>query len=640
MAKFFSPDWLNELKSRCDVVDIIGRYVPLKKNGREMSGCCPFHHEKTPSFFVYPDSQSYHCFGCKESGDVIKFVSKYENVGFVDAVERLANIANLPMPQLKDVDQDQIARKKRERDTILSALREAGLYYHKNLYSNHLQAQLAVKYIQKRQISPELVRKFGLGCSLDFNGLLYYLRGKGYSDDILKKAGLESVSERGTSFDAFAKRLTFPIIDKDGNVIGFSARMLENKEGAKYKNTSASYIFNKSEVIFGINLIKKERDEARKNNRDFGGLPNIIIVEGQIDVISMHQFGFGNTVACLGTAITPIHARKLRQFTDDIVLLLDGDGAGQKATLRSIDVLRSGGLNVKVGSIPEGKDPDEFLKAYGAERMREIVDNAIDGIEYKIKSVANNFDLTNRMQKTKFVHEALVVIKALENKAEQDIYLELVKKFSGTPIDILREDLSNLPDTELPFWEREREITPDEQAGEVVEKQKETKKDGFDLADLYIIASLLYNKNYCQRFDETLSELYFTDSGLNEAFEYITNTISAGNRPSISGLYSYIDVDQSTQLLKDAVNYEFLPDPLPEITFESYLLKNKQRKIKLASEKEQAICTQATDTEVRDAALREIIEYTKELNKLRAESESLSQKYVTNINLMNKNSRR
>ncbi len=640
MAKLFHPDWLNELKSRCDIVDVVGRYVPLKKNGREMAGCCPFHHEKTPSFFVYPSSQSYHCFGCKESGDVIKFVSKYENVSFLEAVERLANIANLPLPALKDVDQEQIARKKKERDTILSALREAGIYYHKNLYTTHPQAQIAVKYIQKRQISPEFVRKFGLGCSLDFNGLLNHLHSKGFSDEILKKAGLESVGERGTAYDSFAKRLTFPIIDKGGNVIGFSARMLENREGAKYKNTSASYIFNKSEVIFGINLIKKEREEARKNNKDFSGLQNIIIVEGQIDVISMHQYGFGNTVACLGTAITPMHARKLRQFTDDIVLLLDGDGAGQKATLRSIDVLRNGGLNVKVGSIPDGKDPDEFLKEFGAEKMHEIVDSAIDGIEFKIKAVAKNYDLTNRMQKTKFVHEALIVIKALDNKSEQDIYLELIKKYSGTPLDILREDLSKLPDSELPFWERERETAPDEQAGEIAEKQKPTKKDGFDLADLYIIASLLYNKNYCLPFDTNLQELYFTDSGLNEAFGYILDTIKSGNRPSISGLYSFMDVDKSTPLLLDAVNFEFLPDPLPEITYESYLVKNQYRKIRLESEKEQAFCSQTTDKEARNESLRKVIELTKKQNELKAQMEALSQKYVTNINLMNKNSRR
>jgi len=639
MAQFFTPDWLDELKSRCDIVDIVGRYVPLKKNGREMSGCCPFHHEKTPSFFVYPGSQSYHCFGCKESGDVIKFIRKYENVSFVEAVERVANLVNMPMPELKDVDQDQIARKKRERDAIYGALREAGIFYHKNLYTSHPQAKIALQYIEKRKISPEFVRKFGLGCSTDFNSLLTHLRKLGYSDEILKKAGLESISEKGTTYDSFARRLTFPIIDKDGNVIGFSARMLENKEGAKYKNTSASYIFNKSEVIFGINLIKKERDNARKNNHDFGGLPNIIIVEGQIDVITMHQYGFNNTVACLGTAITPIHARRLKQFTDDIVLLLDGDGAGKKATLRSIDVLRRGGLNVKVGSIPDGMDPDECLKANGAEFMRGIVDSAIDGIEYKIQTVANNFDLGNRMQRTKFVHEALVVIKALENKSEQDIYLELIKNYSATPIDILREDLNKLPDTELPFWERERDSVGDEQAGET-DKVVSVKKDGFDLADLYIIASLLYNKDYCQRFDGELGDLVFLDKGLKEAFGYIQDTISAGNRPSISGLYSFMEVDKSTPLLREAVNYEFLPDPFPEITFESYLIKNKQRKIRLESEREQLVCSQTDDINIRNDALRRVIELTKIQNELKTEAENLSQKYIKNINLINKNSRK
>lgn len=641
MAKFFNPDWLNELKSRCDVVDIIGRYVPLKKNGREMSGCCPFHHEKTPSFFVYPESQSYHCFGCKESGDVIKFVRKYENVGFFDAVERLANIANMPLPEFGDVDQDAIAQKKRERDAILAALREAGLFYHKNLYTTHPQAQVAVQYIQKRQISPELVRKFGLGCSLDFSGLLDHLHKKGFDDQILQKAGLAAVSAKGTQYDFFAKRLTFPIIDKDGCVIGFSARMLENREGAKYKNTPASYVFNKSEVIFGINLIKKERDLARQNEHDFGGLKNIVIVEGQIDVISMHQFGFCNTVACLGTAITPIHARKLRQFTDDVILLLDGDGAGKKATLRSIDVLRGGGLNVKVGSIPSSFDPDEFLKKFGAPEMQKILGSAIDGIEFKIKCVADNFDLGNRMQKTKFVHDALVVIKALENKSEQDIYLELIKKYSGTPIDILREDLSKLPARELPFWEREREPASDEQAEERVETRAPAQKDGYDLADIYIIASLLYNKPYCLSFDTAIGELFFLDSGLAEAFGYIESQIENGSRPSISGLYSFMDVDQSSALLREAVNYEFLPDPLPELTFESYLLKNRQRKIKLESEKQQAICAQATDPDARNDAMRRVIELTKELENLKARTEALSQKYVTNINLMSqKKSRR
>lgn len=633
MAKLFSPEWLDELKARCDIADVVGRYVPLKKNGRELAGCCPFHHEKTPSFFVYPESQSYHCFGCKESGDAIKFISKYENVGFVEAVQRLANLANMPLPELKDVDQNKIAQKKKERDVILAALREAGLYYHKNLYTSHPQAQVAVRYIKKRQISPEFVRKFGLGCSVDYESMLKFMRGKGYKDDILRKAGLLSEAN-GRIFDAFGKRLTFPIIDKDGAVIGFSARLLEDKELAKYKNTAASYIFNKSEVIFGINLLKKERDLARQNNREYDGLKEIIIVEGQIDVISMHQFGFNNAVACLGTAITPMHARKLKQFSENIILLLDGDGAGKKATLRSIDVLRSGALNVRVATLPDGKDPDEVLKAYGADKMREIVAAAIDGIEYKIKAVADNFNLNDRMQKAKFVHEALVVINAIENKSEQDIYLELIKKYSGTPLDVLREDLANLPATEVPFWEREVDFA------EPKPEQKEVKKNGFDRADIYIIASLLYNKDYCARFDAEIADLMFLDAGLNEALGYILDTIKQGNRPSIGGLYSFMEVDNSTPLLKEAVNYEFLPDPMPEITFESYLLKNKQRKVQLEREKEQALCTAATDIEVRNGALRKVMELNKALGDIRSQLDALSQKYTTNMNLMNKKSRR
>ena len=636
LAKLFSPEWLDELKNRCDIVDVISRYVPLKKNGREFSGCCPFHHEKTPSFFVYPDTQSYHCFGCKESGDVIKFVSKYENLGFIDSVERLANIANMPLPELKDVDQNEITRKKKERDLILSALKEAGLYYYKNLYSNHPQAKLANAYIQKRGIPPEFVRKFGLGCSLDFESSIRYLNSKGYSNEILKKAGLLSETS-GRIFDSFGKRLTFPIINKEGEVIGFSARLLEDKDLAKYKNTSASPVFNKSEVVFAINLLKKERDIARKENRDFNGFENIIIVEGQIDVITMHRFGFTNTVACLGTAITPMHTRKLKQFTENIILLLDGDGAGRKATLRSIDVLRAGALNVKVASLPNGQDPDEFLKANGSDAMREILNSAIDGIEYKIKVLLENYDLNDLTQKAKFIHEALIVIKALDEQSEQDVYLQLVHKYTSTPIDVLRIDLASLPDTEVPFWEREEQQTATD--AQTAETKPEVKKDAYAVADLFIIASLLYNKDYTQKFDEQIKDLQFGDAGLNDAFYYIQNTISNGARPSISGLFSYMEVDNSTPLLKEAVNYEFLPDAFPEITFESYLLKNKERKIRQESEQAQLLCSSATDTETRDNAMRKYINLTKQLNEIKRQIDSLNARYTTNLNLKNKKNR-
>ena len=631
MSRIFNPDWLNELKSRCDIVDVVSRYVPLKRAGREFCGCCPFHHEKTGSFFVYPDTQSYHCFGCKASGDVIKFVQMYDNLSFLDSVEKLSNMVNLPMPQLQGVNKDEIAKKKQERDQILGALKEAAIFYHKNLYSKNEYAQVALQYINKRQIKPEFVSKFGLGVSLDYYSLITYLQSKGYSREILQKAGLLSQVD-GRSYDAFGKRLIFPIINKDGQVLGFSARLLENKDMAKYKNTTATPVFNKSEIIFAINLLEKHRKEVRDAGQNFTGFENIIIVEGQIDVISMHQYGFNNAVACLGTALTPMHSRRLKQFTENIILLLDGDGAGQKATLRSIDVLRDTSLNVKVASLPNGQDPDEFLKANGSEAMKEILNQAIDGIEYKIKVLAERYDLSDLNQKSKFVREALVVIKGLETQSLQDIYLESVHKYCGTPIDIMRIDLKNIPDNAKPLWEREEQ--PEEQPQNV----EEVAKDGYTPADVYILASILYNKEYALNIEE-IRGLIFVDEGLKEAYEYIISSLDKSIRPNIGGLYSYMEVDKSTPALKQVANYEFLKEEYPEIIYKTYILKNKERVLKLQNDKMQALCVSTQDKEERNRAMQECMNIAKKLSQIREDIETLNTEYAYKQNFMNKRKR-
>ncbi|MBQ7977555.1 MAG: DNA primase [Clostridia bacterium] len=617
MAKLLPPEWLDELKSRSDIVDVISRYVPLKRNGREFVGCCPFHHEKTPSFFVYPDSQSYHCFGCKESGDTIKFLSKYENLGFIETVERLANSANMPMPEMGDTNAQEIARKKQERTLILSALKDAARYYFSNLNSTHPQALKARQYIEKRKLTRESVVRFGIGCSLDFDSLLVYLKGKGYTLDILKKAGL--VGENGGRiFDAYGKRLTFPLISKDGDVVGFSARLLEDKELAKYKNTINTPVFNKSEMVFAINLLKKLRDNQRASGAEYDGLNNLIIVEGQIDVITMHEFGFTNTVACLGTALTPMHARKLKQFSENIVLLLDGDGAGRKAALRSIDVLRNSALNVRVATLPDGYDPDEYLRKFGAEEMRKLIDNATEGIEYKIDVLAKTYDLNEPSTRAKFVHESLVVLKRLDNQSEQDVYLPIVHKYSETPIDILRMDLANIDEQEKSYFERE----DDEDTTQNIEPEKEVKKDNYTLADLFILASILYNKEYARDVDT--AGLVFTDMGLNQSYEYIMKTRDNGGTPSLGGLYSYMEVDSSTPLLRELVKYEFLPDDFPDLTLRSYVLKNRERSLKMKRDNAQTACKNATDSETRNQYLREAFEINKELELLKKDMEKLN----------------
>lgn len=634
MPIIFTPEWLDELKSRCDIVDTVSRYVPLKRNGREFAGCCPFHHEKTPSFFVYPASQSYHCFGCKESGDIIKFISKYENLGFVEAVERLAGMVSMPLPEFEGSNAQEIARKKEERASILSALRDAARYYFSNLNTTHPQALLARKYLDKRQISKESIVRFGIGCSLDFDSLVRYLRGKGYSVEILKKAGLVGESN-GRIFDAYGKRLMFPLISKDGDVIGFSGRLLEDKELAKYKNTAATPVFNKSEVVFAINLLKKLRDSQRESGNEYDGLDRLIIVEGQIDVITMHQYGFKNSVACLGTALTPMHARKLKQFSENIVLLLDGDGAGRKAALRSIDVLRNSALNVSVAALPDGYDPDEFLKAFGADEMRKLLDAATDGIEYKINVLAKNYDLNEPSARAKFVHESLVVLKALDNQSEQDIYLPIVHKFSTTPVDILRMDLAKIDDKAKPYYEREdeKEKPPIEVSAAPI------KKDGYALADLFILASILYDKDYARDVDT--SGLVFTDEGLAEGYDYITQTRQNGGVPNISGLYSFMEIDSSTPLLREMVKYEFLPDPFPDLTLRSYVLKNRERALKIQLKEAQTACATATDKEERDVQMKTVIELTKKLDNLKQEMEKIQTEYAgRNVTLNKQKSKR
>ncbi len=627
MARLFAPEWLDELKARCDIVDVISRYVPLKRNGREYSGCCPFHHEKTPSFFVYPETMSYHCFGCKESGDLISFISKYENLGFVETVERLANMANMPLPELKDSDAEAISKKKEERKQILAALKDAARYYFNNLRTSHPQALLARKYIDKRKIDSASLVRFGLGCSIDYDSSVKYLQSKGYSLDILKKAGLASESN-GKIFDAFARRLMFPLINKDGEVIGFSARLLEDKELAKYKNTSATPVFNKSEVIFAINLLQKMRNERRDNNADYNGLENIIIVEGQIDVITMHKFGFTNTVACLGTALTPMHARKLKQFSENIILLLDGDGAGRKAALRSIDVLRTQALNVRVARLPDGYDPDEFLHKFGAEELQKLLDNATDGIEYKISVLAEQHDLNEPSSRARFVHESLVVLKGLEQASECDIYLPLVHKFSGTPVDVLRLDLDKIEEKEKPFYERDDEP-------EIEAKPKENvKKDGFALADLYILSSVLYNKDYAK--DSDISGLVFTDEGLAQAYDYVISAQAEGNTPNMSGLYSYMEVDKSTPLLKELVAYEFLPEPFPELTFKSCVLKNRQRALSAQKIDLQNACARESDKDARNEKMKLVLELTKQLEDIKREIEKIDVEYAGKRNLYRK----
>lgn len=587
----FSTEWKEELKSRNDIVSTISRYIKLDRKGGNYWGNCPFHHETKPSFCVNEVNQFFKCFGCGESGDVITFVQKFEGVDFLEAVEILAKNAGMELPKFEN--NQELKKQREEKEQIFHALRAAAMFYHKTLMSS--KGKICLDYLEKRGVSQKSITNFGMGYSPDFETIEKVLTKQGFSQDTLRKAGIIDKSENGKTYDAFHERLTFPLINIYGDVVGFSARLIEDKPIAKYKNTAQTIVFDKSHVIFGINFIKKLRDELRAK------VPKVILVEGQLDVVAMHQAGFNNTVACLGTAITPFHAAELKKLTDNIILLLDGDSAGQKATMRSIDILKPSGLSIKVATLPENLDPDEFLKKYSKEDMKKLLDSGIEATDFQLQTIAKNFDLTSKEQKSNYIKSALALIKTLDLDAEKSIYLESVRKLTNIPVDVLRQDLNKINS------EKPKEI--DEKRNEFLKENFE--QDAFIIADKFVLASLLYKKPWAKIEDTT--DLVFMLQDANILLNYLKE--ATPEKPAIvSGVFDRIDVDNSP-FIQSVINCSF-NDQTGEKVWKDCLLKNKQRQIFLEKDKLEQNLKNA-DIDERKIIAKKLFELDLKLAKLK-----------------------
>ena len=346
--------FLRALKQKSDIVEVIRSYVPLDRKGGNYWACCPFHHEKTPSFAVNEGEQFYHCFGCQESGDVIKFVQEIESTDFMGAVRILAARAKMTVPE-SNFDTEEAAKKKKKRDAMAQILRDTARFYLNNLYSGDERADKYLQYIHDRGLAPTTVKKFGLGASLDYNSLPQYLAAKGYYKEDAVDCGVLAVSEKNNRvYDALGERLIFPIINAFDEVIGFGGRKLEKTKFGKYKNTKETMLFDKSKTLYNINLLKKlKREQAVKE---------VIFVEGYMDAISLYQAGFRNVVATMGTSLTKEQARLAKRYTDNVLISYDGDFAGQNADLRGLEILKEAGLNVRVVPMPDGLDPDDVAR--------------------------------------------------------------------------------------------------------------------------------------------------------------------------------------------------------------------------------------------------------------------------------------
>ena len=538
----FSPEWLEKLKTNNDIVSTVSKYITLQRKGKTWWACCPFHYEKTPSFAVNEYEQFFHCFGCGASGDVIGFVKKYENIDFYDAVKILAENAKMELPTYSN--DEQIIEKKKKIDKIYKLLRDTANYYYLNL--KRPEGKIALDYLAGRKVNNDIIQNFGLGYSLGWQEVIDYLKNKGYTIQEMIDAGVVEKNSEGRLYDCYAKRLIFPLINTYGNVIGFSARILEKADFAKYKNTAQTLVFDKGKCLYGINFVKKFKQSEP--------LDKIIIVEGQMDLIALHKAGIKNVVATMGTALTPMHAKELKKFCDKVVLCFDGDGAGVKATLRSIEILVSGGMSVYCMTIPDGQDPDEYINKFGKDSFITLSNNAKYWVEYLINKYEKDYDLRKPEEKKKFVDESLNIIRKLETESERDIYLNMVSSKSGIVKNILRADLDN---SSVSSENETNQITKNEE-------KIQLKENAYVKAVKFVLKALLEKKPYAELDDDIKQNLLNSD--YLKIYEYIEKCYSEGQRPIISSLYTHFDVENNKDL-SDLIAFEILETDDNEIYY-------------------------------------------------------------------------
>ncbi len=464
-------EFLITLKEKLNITDVIASYVSLERRGGNYWACCPFHHEKTPSFSINEADQYYHCFGCGESGDVIKFVREMENIDFMDAVKMLSERAGLQMPQT-GFDNQKTVELKRKRDTLLKIMNDCAHFYLDNLNSG--KAEEHINYILKRKIPSNIVRTFGLGASLNFHELPKFLLSKGYSkQDIIDSGAVNEADGRLT--DAQGGRLVFPVINAMDEVVAFGGRILKKTDFAKYKNTKETILFNKSKTLYNINLLKKLRKTQT--------IKEVIMVEGYMDTISLYQAGFKNVVASMGTSLTQEQARLIKRYADTVLISYDGDGAGQKANMRGLEILKGEGVNVKVVPLPDGLDPDDVIKQRGEEGYKKCLGSAMPLIDYKLNVLGRGFDLTKTEDKRKYATEALNIVRTVESAAEQDILLKQLRDTTGITYEYLSRELTSKPQTVKTVKD------------EVKRKDDSTK---IEKASRFVIACYLFGAKYAE----------------------------------------------------------------------------------------------------------------------------------------------
>lgn len=562
MAENFS-EWLEKLKSKVDIAELISPYVSLQSKGSKKWACCPFHHEKTPSFCLNEQWQTYHCFGCGVGGDAITFIQEIEHTDFMGAVKLIADKYRVPIPDFSNNDKS--AELKKHKDKLFEMMRETANYFHTNLKSDA--GKVAREYLAKRGISMQTATIFGMGYSLGRNQLVAYLASKGYSKENMQEAGLVDTTQSGSVVDTMAGRLIVPIINNIKQVVAFGGRVLDDSK-PKYKNTRDTVLFNKSREIFGQHSIKRLKLET--------AVKELVVVEGYMDVISLFQSGVKNAIASMGTSLTQDQAKLIKRYVDKVVICYDGDSAGQNATMRGLDILYNHGLDVRVVSLPDNLDPDEFVRKYGRDAYLKMLIEAKPLFEHKLFTLAKSYDLTSPQEKGKYAVEAMKIIKPLEDPAMIDAYIGYVAKLTGLSSDILRRQLDV------------------SEAVEIVIKKELAKvsTSSFDMAVRYVLFGLFGGVEgaVC---DKDLSQ-YIVDKNQSALYDLYRSKYATSGI-SLEDLMSQEDDPEANAILNEASRVgddkalKYFEDCVAKIIKEG----EKKRKIELAkafdSEKEKDV---------------------------------------------------
>ena len=596
MSKGFDPRFLQELKQRNDIVEVIGSYIPLDKKGNTHWACCPFHHERTPSFAVNQSEQFYHCFGCGVSGDVVGFVREIESTDFMGAVRILAGRAKMQVPET-NFDTERAVEMKKKRDTMAAIMLDCARFYLSNLYSGDSRAEAHLQYIANRKLSPTTVKKFGLGASLDFFSLPEYLAGKGYSKQDLLDSGAVGESKNGKLLDFEAGRLIFPIINAFDEVVAFGGRLLEKSDFAKYKNTRETLLFNKRKTLYNINLLKKLKRQKPINE--------VIMVEGYMDTISLYQAGFENVVASMGTSLTVEQARLIKRYSSNVYISYDGDFAGQNADLRGLEILKDEDLHVRVVPMPDGLDPDDVVKQ-GKEAYQKCLDSAMPLVDYKIHSLSRKYDLTDTGQKRRFVSEALEVVASAESESVKEELLKKLRDKTGISYHALERDLqSGKKKKQEPAMQMQAQIA---ETASGTDKRKK--------AIRFILAAKLFSAPYAKTFD--LSTISLTDETQIVVANYVLEREKANERIRPSELFEILD--ESSAELNEILDLNYgdkLTGEVAERFFADSVRSIQSEDIEREIVELNARYSQETDEEKRKEIAKQLAERMKRRTQLK-----------------------